>query len=94
MELVNRAVVQGADYIALGRFYPSDTKPEAPPATLTDLRAVRKKTDTPIVAIGGLTPENSQVLLEAGADMLAAINGIFGQADIEAATRAYAELFT
>jgi thiamine-phosphate pyrophosphorylase len=41
----------------------------------------------PIVAIGGITPDNVRVALEAGASGVAVINGIFGAKDMEAATR-------
>ncbi len=47
----------------------------------------------PIVAIGGITPENGVELLPAGADLLAVIHGVFGQSDIRAAAQAYAALF-
>lgn len=83
----------GADYIALGAFFPSRTKPDARHATLELLRAVRVDTSLPICAIGGITPHNGAPLVEAGADLLAAVDGVFGAADIEAAARAYARLF-
>jgi thiamine-phosphate pyrophosphorylase len=47
----------------------------------------------PIVAIGGITPENGRPLLEAGADYLAVINGLFAAPDISAAARRYTALF-
>ncbi|MGH8515825.1 MAG: thiamine phosphate synthase [Panacagrimonas sp.] len=83
----------GADYVALGAFFDSRTKPDARHATLDLLRAVRVETSLPICAIGGITPVNGAPLLEAGADVLAAVDGVFGAADIEAAARAYARLF-
>lgn len=87
------AAEQGADYVAFGRFFPSLTKPDAVAATPELLREARRALDLPLVAIGGITPENGGLLLEAGADMLAVIHGVFGQADIEAAARRFAELF-
>jgi thiamine-phosphate pyrophosphorylase len=83
----------GADYVAFGRFFPSHTKPNAVQATTALLHAARTRLDIPIVAIGGITPENGATLLEAGADALAVIEGVFGQADIEAAAERYARLF-
>jgi thiamine-phosphate pyrophosphorylase len=83
----------GADYLALGAFFPSRTKPDARHATLDLLRAVRVDTSLPICAIGGITPANGAVVVEAGADLLAAVDGVFGAPDIEAAARAYARLF-
>ena len=87
------AVASGADYVAFGRFFTSTSKPHAVPADPALLKNAREKLDVPLVAIGGITPENGATLLEAGADLLAAIEGVFGQSDIEAAARRYAGLF-
>ena len=83
----------GADYVAFGRFFPSHTKPQAVPAVPELLRAARGALKIPIVAIGGITPENGAALIAAGADALAAIEGVFSQPDIRAAAEAYARLF-
>lgn len=83
----------GADYVAFGRFFPSRTKPQAVPATAALLRAARAELTIPIVAIGGITPENGGALIRAGADALAVIEGVFGQPDIRAAAARYAQLF-
>ncbi|MFP3874354.1 MAG: thiamine phosphate synthase, partial [Thiohalophilus sp.] len=77
----------GADYVAFGRFFPSSTKPDAPQADPALLEQARQQLDLPIAAIGGITPDNAPRLREAGADMLAVVNALFGQADIEAAAR-------
>ncbi|MBS0581993.1 MAG: thiamine phosphate synthase [Proteobacteria bacterium] len=83
----------GADYLAFGAFFPSSTKPDARRATPDLLRAA-KPLGLPLVAIGGITPDNAQPLVEAGADFLAVISGVFAQADPEAAARRYAALYT
>lgn len=88
------AVREGADYVAFGRFFPSQSKPDAVTADLEVLRQARQYLRVPVVAIGGITPENGQPLVAAGAHLLAAIHGVFGQADTEAAARRYARLFT
>jgi len=88
-----RAEREGADYVAFGRFFPSRTKPGAIPAPVELLRQARATLHVPIVAIGGITPANGAVLLAAGADMLAAIHGLFGQPDPAAAAHAYHRLF-
>jgi thiamine-phosphate pyrophosphorylase len=85
---------QGANYIAFGRFFPSRTKPQAVQANTDLLREARKKLHIPVVAIGGVTPENGASLIAAGADALAVIEGVFGQADVRAAAQRYAHLFT
>jgi thiamine-phosphate pyrophosphorylase len=84
---------QGADYIAFGRFFPSRTKPQAVPASLDLLHEAKRKLHIPVVAIGGITPENGASLIAAGADALAVIEGVFGQADVRAAAERYARLF-
>ncbi len=85
---------QGADYVAFGRFFPSRTKPQAVQASLVLLREAKRKLHIPVVAIGGITPENGASLIAAGADALAVIEGVFGQADVRAAAERYARLFT
>jgi thiamine-phosphate pyrophosphorylase len=84
---------QGADYVAFGRFFPSRTKPQAVQAGLELLREAKRKLHIPIVAIGGITPENGAALIAAGADALAVIEGVFGQADIRGAAQRYVRLF-
>ena len=87
------AQAAGADYVAFGRFFPSRTKPQAVPATPELLRAARAELKIPIVAIGGITPENGTPLIAAGANALAVIEGVFNQPDIRAAAEHYARLF-
>lgn len=93
LERALTAQQQGANYVAFGSFFPSRTKPEAVRATPELLREARLRLNIPIVAIGGITPENGAALIEAGADMLAVIEGVFAQPDIHAAARRYAQLF-
>jgi thiamine-phosphate pyrophosphorylase len=47
----------------------------------------------PVCAIGGLTPDNAAEVIAAGADMVAAVEGVFGAAEPGAAARAFARLF-
>jgi thiamine-phosphate pyrophosphorylase len=82
----------GADYLAFGAFFPSPTKPQARHADPELLRAARAL-GKPLVAIGGITPDNAAALIAAGADFVAAISGVFAQSDIAAAARRYAGLF-
>lgn len=83
----------GASYVAFGRFFPSRTKPEAPPAELALLRAARAAVRLPICAIGGITPQNAPAVIAAGADLVAAVDGVFGALDVAGAARGYARLF-
>lgn len=86
------AVARGADYVAFGRFFPSVTKPDAAPAPAEVLRAARQILSVPVVAIGGITPENAGGLIAAGADLVAVIGGLSGPDPTGQAQR-YAALF-
>jgi thiamine-phosphate pyrophosphorylase len=86
------AAEAGASYIAFGAFFPSATKPGARRAPLTLLRD-SEALGLPRVAIGGITPDNARNLVEAGADMLAVISGVFDAPDPIAAARAYRRCF-
>ncbi len=92
-ERAQAATNAGANYVAFGRFHTSTSKPAAVAAGTELLLTARRRITLPIVAIGGITPENGGPLLAAGADMLAAIHGVFGQPDIRAAAARYAALF-
>lgn len=87
LEWALAAQQQGADYVAFGRFFASQTKPDAPQANIDLLTKARQQLDIPIVAIGGITPDNANELLQAGADMLALIHAIFAQVDISRAAQ-------
>ncbi len=83
----------GADYAAFGRFFTSTTKPLAVQADPQLLELARERLSIPLVAIGGITPENGRSLIAAGADMLAVVDAVFGQPDIRAAAAAFNALF-
>lgn len=91
--LARQAAAAGASYIAFGAFFPSPTKPNArraSPALLRECAAL----GLPQVAIGGITPDNAAPLVEAGADLLAVISGVFDAPDPAGAVRAYSACFT
>jgi thiamine-phosphate pyrophosphorylase len=83
---------QGADYVAFGRFFPSSSKPLAAPAKIETLLQAKRLLTIPIVAIGGILPENGAQLLAAGADLLAVIGGLF-DSQPEQSAQAYQALF-
>lgn len=93
LERARAAAAAGASYIAFGRYFDSQTKPDAPQAGIELLRQARAELALPICVIGGLTPANAGPLVAAGADLVAAVEGIFGQADVTAAAREYSRLF-
>ncbi len=82
----------GATYVAFGRFFPSTSKPLAFPANIDTLHKAKSAIKIPIVAIGGVLPENGSQLVEAGADLLAVIGGIFND-NPEQSARNYQRLF-
>lgn len=93
LELAIAAVAAGADHVAFGSAFASPTKPDAvraPPALFTQARALLQ---VPIVAIGGITPENARLVIEAGADAVAVITALFDALDVAAAAAAFHGLF-
>ncbi|MCB1802357.1 MAG: thiamine phosphate synthase [Gammaproteobacteria bacterium] len=93
-DLARQAAAAGADYIAFGSFFPSPTKPAAVRATPDLLARTRSELGLPVVAIGGISPENGAALVSAGADMLAVISALFAAPDVRAAARAFSDCFT
>lgn len=88
-----RTAVRGrASYVSFGAFFPSPTKPLAPRAPVELLRQ-SASLGVPRVAIGGITADNGGLLVEAGADYLAAISSVFGAGDICNAARCLADLY-
>lgn len=87
----------GADYVAFGAFYPSTTKDvvkdrggDAERPTPELIQWWSQLFEIPCVAIGGITPENCQPLVEAGADFLA-VSGAVWNGDEVAAIEAFAK---
>lgn len=67
----------GADYVAFGAFYPTTTKPSdyrPDPSILSWWSTVF---EIPCVAIGGITPDNAEPLVQAGADFIAVCNAVW-----------------
>ncbi len=92
-QLARQAAQAGADYIAFGRFFPSTTKPDAVPASLDLIHKAKQELDIPVVAIGGITADNAAPLIEAGADMLAVVDGLFSRPDVCASAEQFQKLF-
>ncbi|HVR91719.1 MAG TPA: thiamine phosphate synthase [Novosphingobium sp.] len=80
----------GADYVAFGAFFPSDTKHTEHRAELELLTWWQSIFELPCVAIGGITPANCGPLVEAGADFLA-VSGAVWTGDEAEAVRAFHE---
>lgn len=80
------AEADGADFITFGPLYATPSKLQyGPPLGLVLLRQARAAVSIPIFGIGGIGPSEAADVLSAGADGVAVISGIFGQADVGAA---------
>jgi len=84
------------DYVAFGAMFASNTKPSAPPAALNILTRAREhwqhQANRPaIVAIGGITVNNANMVIQAGADSLALAGGLFLSPNIEQTARQLTE---
>jgi thiamine-phosphate pyrophosphorylase len=71
----------GADYVAFGAFYPTQTKDVTFRAEIELLAWWAESMTVPVVAIGGITTENAKPLIDAGADFIAASSGVWNYAD-------------
>ncbi len=87
VEQAMAAQSEGADYIAVGSMYPTQSKETAVVVGLERLRQVRQAISLPLVAIGGITRQNAPEVIAAGADAVAVINAVLGAASPEEAAR-------
>jgi len=79
-----------ADYIAVGPIFPTGTKENPDPVVGIDfLRAARKMTMKPLVAIGGITVESASEVYAAGADSIAVIGDLMTARDPAERAREY-----
>ena len=85
----------GADYVAFGAFFPTTTKEVMHRPEPSILSWWSRLFEIPCVAIGGVTPENGRVLVEAGADFLAVSGAVWAHPDGPgAAVRAFEPVLT
>lgn len=79
----------GADYVAFGAFFRSETKPSEHRPEFSLIEWWSEIVEIPSVAIGGITPENCAPLIEAGIDFLAVSHAVWGGNEV-AAVEAFA----
>lgn len=85
---------QGADYVAVGHIFETETKQkEYPPRGLETLRKVCEAVAVPVVAIGGITLENAPDVIRAGADMIAVSSAICTAEDPRQKAESFVRLF-
>ena len=84
-DLADRAVQDGASYVAFGAFFPSTSKQVTNLADPEVLRRWAQRSKVPSCAIGGITEANLAPLVRAGANLLAIIGGVWSHPDGPAA---------
>lgn len=77
-----RAMTAGADYIAIGPIYATDTKPTAQPVTLDYVRWAAANVKQPWFAIGGINLQNLDQVLAAGASRVCVVSAILNAPDV------------
>jgi thiamine-phosphate pyrophosphorylase len=89
----HRAEANGADYVSVGRLFPTGSKDDTRPATTETLRAVRAAVSLPVCAIGGINETNIDAVLAAGAEIAAVIAAVIAAPDVTEAARRLAGRF-
>jgi thiamine-phosphate diphosphorylase len=82
-----KAQTEGADYIAVGSVFPTTTKSEATVVGVDVLKDLKKTVSTPVVAIGGISQNNVDEVVAAGADAVAVISAVLGEKDVKGAVQ-------
>jgi thiamine-phosphate pyrophosphorylase len=80
-----QAVADGADYVSVGRLFPTGSKTDTRPATLEMLHAVKSAVPVPVCGIGGINESNIQSVIDTGADMAAVISAVVAADDVREA---------
>jgi thiamine-phosphate pyrophosphorylase len=78
---LDAAIAAQPDYIAVGPMHATALKPEYGVSGVEYLRTARARTVLPLVAIGGIGPDNARALMSAGASCVAVCTAIIGAAD-------------
>jgi len=84
-----KAVALGADYIVVGTIYASQSHPEVAPHGVRIISEITSVAAVPVIAIGGITPENVAACINAGASGVAVLSPIMRAADPRMAAQAY-----
>jgi thiamine-phosphate pyrophosphorylase len=84
-----RAVAAGADYVAIGPVYATGTKPGREPVTLDYVRWAASAVTIPWFAIGGITLQNLDEVLGAGARRVCVVSAILNALDVAASCREF-----
>lgn len=79
----------GANYLIFGHIFSTNSKRNVPPRGLHQLKQIVQGVSVPVIAIGGMTPDNINSVLQAGAQGIAVMSGIFSTADSRASAQLY-----
>ena len=82
-----KAVEDGADYLGVGAMFATNTKTDARPVTMEELKGIRAAVSIQIVVIGGINMNTLERFKGTGIDGLAVVSAIIAEKDIEAAAR-------
>lgn len=88
-EQAQRAIRAEPDYLAIGPVFPTATKPGRPAVGLEYVRWAAAHVRLPWFAIGGITLDNLDEVLEAGATRVAVVSAILTAADVARACQAF-----
>ena len=88
-----QAEADGADYVSVGRLFPTGSKSDTRPATLDTLRAVKDAVSLPVCAIGGINESNIDSVIKAGADIVSVISAVVAAPDVCEAARVLSARF-
>lgn len=88
-EQAQRAVAAGADYIAVGPVFATATKPGVNPVTLEYVRWAAANVSLPWFAIGGITLENVDAVLAAGAKRICVVSAVLNAGDVAKACQEF-----
>jgi len=83
-----RAQADGADYVLAGHIFPTCSKPGLAGRGLDFVRSVKSAVNLPVIAIGGINPENAAMVIRAGADGIAVMSLVMEAADITGTVKA------
>lgn len=86
------ALADGADYVAVGSMFPTPTKADFQLVGPGLIRKLRAEIPVPLVGIGGITHDNVQEVIRAGADGVAVISAVDAAGDPRAACERFLEL--
>ena len=86
------AQADGADYVAVGSMFATATKPDFELVGPDLVRILRSQIRVPLIGIGGITPDNVQEVIRAGADGVAVISAVGAADDPRAACERFVAL--